>query len=107
MYAVIETGGKQYRVEEGILLEHERTDAVKTGGTIEFDKVLLLVDENGVRVGTPYLDGVTVKGEVREEGRGEKIIVYKYRSKKGYRRKRGHRQPFMKTLITAIESEGE
>jgi len=104
MYAVIETGGKQYRVEQGMLLEHERTDGVEPGESIEFDRVLLLVDEDGVRVGGPYLDGVTVKGEVREEGRGDKIIVYKYKSKKGYRRKRGHRQPYMRTLITAIES---
>ena len=104
MYAVIETGGKQYRVEQGMLLEHERTNGVEPGESIEFDRVLLLVDEDGVRVGGPYLDGVTVKGEVREEGRGDKIIVYKYKSKKGYRRKRGHRQPYMRTLITAIES---
>jgi large subunit ribosomal protein L21 len=104
MYAVIETGGKQYRVEQGMLLEHERTNGVGPGESIEFDRVLLLVDEEGVRVGTPYLDGVTVKGEVREEGRGDKIIVYKYKSKKGYRRKQGHRQPYMRTLITAIES---
>ena len=104
MYAVIETGGKQYRVEQGMLLEHERTDGVEPGESIEFDRVLLLVDEDGVRVGEPYLDDVTVKGEVREAGRGDKIIVYKYKSKKGYRRKRGHRQPYMRTLITAIES---
>ncbi len=104
MYAVIETGGKQYRVEHGMLLEHERTNGVEPGESIEFDRVLLLVDEDGVRVGEPYLDGVTVKGEVREEGRGDKIIVYKYKSKKGYRRKQGHRQPYMRTLITAIES---
>ena len=104
MYAVIETGGKQYRVEQGMLLEHERSNGVEPGGAIEFDRVLLLVDEDGVRVGSPYLDGVTVKGEVLEEGRGDKIIVYKYKSKKGYRRKQGHRQPYMRTLITTIES---
>jgi len=104
MYAVIETGGKQYRVEQGTLLEHERTDGVELGGTVEFDRVLLLVGEGDVRVGTPYLDGVEVKGEVREEGQGEKILVYKYKSKKGYRRRQGHRQPYMRTLITAIES---
>ena len=104
MYAVIETGGKQYRVENGVLLDHERIDGVEVGESVIFDKVLLLVDEDGVRVGTPYLDGVTVKGEVREEGRGDKIIVYKYKSKKGYRRKQGHRQSYMKTKITAIEA---
>jgi len=104
MYAVIETGGKQYRVEEGTVLEHERLDGVEVGQTVEFDRVLLLVDEGGtVRVGAPYLESVVVKGEVRQDDRGPKIIVYKYRSKKGYRRKAGHRQPFMATAITAIE----
>lgn len=103
MYAVIETGGKQYRVEEGTLFEHERLGGVEVGQAIEFDKVLLLVENDDVRVGTPHLEGAAVKGEVREEARGEKIIVYKYKSKKGYRRKQGHRQPFMTTLITAIE----
>jgi len=76
MYAIIETGGKQYRVEKGMQFEHERTNGVSAGEPIEFDRVLLLVDENGVRVGTPYVDSVTVKGEVCEEARGEKIIVY-------------------------------
>jgi large subunit ribosomal protein L21 len=84
MYAVIETGGKQYRVEDGIFLDHERIDGMDVGETITFDKVLLVVDEGGVRVGTPYLDGVT--------------------SKKGYRRKQGHRQSYMRTKITAIEA---
>jgi large subunit ribosomal protein L21 len=104
MYAVIETGGKQYRVEEGTLLEHERLEGVEVGQTVAFDRVLLLVDENGsIRVGTPYLERVVVKGEVREEDRAPKVIVYKYKSKKGYRRKSGHRQSFMATAITAIE----
>jgi len=104
MYAVIETGGKQYRVETGTLLDHERIDGVEVGDTLTFDKVLLVVDEDGVRTGTPYLDGVAVTGEVREAGRGDKIIVYKYKSKKGYRRKQGHRQAFMRTQIRAIEA---
>ena len=103
MYAVIETGGKQYRVEEGMLLQHERIDGATPGEEIVFDKVLLVVGDDGVRVGTPYLDGVKVKGEIRHEGRGEKILVYKYKSKKGYRRSKGHRQPFMTTEIKAIE----
>ncbi len=103
MYAVIETGGKQYRVEEGMVLGHELLRGVEVGQPVEFDKVLLVVDDEGVRVGTPYLDGVKVKGEVRDSGRGEKIIVFKYKAKKGYRRKQGHRQGFMATQITAIE----
>ena len=103
MYAVIETGGKQYRVEEGMLLEHELLANTAVDDEVTFDRVLLLVEEDDVRVGTPHLENVTVKGRVREEGRGEKIIVYKYKSKKGYRRKAGHRQSLMKTEITGIE----
>jgi len=103
MYAIIETGGKQYRVEEGTVLEHERLDGIAVGQAVSFEKVLLLVNDDAVRIGTPYLDGVSVTGEVRSEERGEKIIVYKYKSKKGYRRKQGHRQTMMTTAITAIE----
>ncbi len=103
MYAVIETGGKQYRVEEETVLEHERLDGFEVGQTVEFDRVLLLVEDGAVRVGTPYLANVVVKGEIRRDARGPKVIVYKYKSKKGYRRKSGHRQPFMATAITAIE----
>ena len=103
MYAVIETGGKQYRVEEGMVLKHERLNGVEVGQAVEFDKVLLVVEDEDLRVGTPYLDGASVKGEVREDGRGEKIIVYKYKSKKGYRRKQGHRQAYMATVISSID----
>ncbi len=102
MYAVIETCGRQYRVEEGMELEHELLPNVEAGETIEFDKVLLWVTDEGVQVGTPYLSGVTVKGEVKGVGRGVKIIVYKYKPKKGYRRKQGHRQGIMTTTITSI-----
>ena len=104
MYAVIETGGKQYRVETGMLLEHERIDGVNPGDAVTFDKVLMVVDDEGVKVGSPYLADATVKGEVQEEGRGDKVVVFRYKSKKGYRRKRGHRQPYMRTRITAIEA---
>jgi large subunit ribosomal protein L21 len=103
MYAVIETGGKQYRVEEGMLLEHEKLDGVAVGDSVAFDKVLLVVNGDDVRVGTPYVDGVTVRGELQADGRGDKIVVFKYKSKKGYRRKQGHRQPVMATLIQAID----
>jgi large subunit ribosomal protein L21 len=102
MYAVIETCGRQYRVEQGMDLEHELLPRVEVGAKVEFDKVLLLVTDGGVQVGTPYLSGVTVTGEVKSAGRGDKIIVYKYKPKKGYRRKQGHRQGFMVTKIMAI-----
>ena len=85
------------------MFEHERLDGVEVGQAIDFDKVLLLVEDGAVRVGKPYLDNVVVKGELRQDDRGPKIIVYKYKAKKGYRRKAGHRQPFMATAITAIE----
>lgn len=104
MYAVIETGGKQYLLENGDLFDHELIGGLEAGETVTFDKVLLIVDDGEVRVGTPHLDGVKVMGEVREQGRGDKMIVYKYKSKKGYRRKQGHRQSYMKTKITAIEA---
>lgn len=104
MYAVIETGGKQYLLENGDLFDHELVSDLETGDTVTFDKVLLVVDDGEVRVGTPYLDGVKVTGEVREQGRGDKIVVYKYKSKKGYRRKQGHRQAYMKTKIKTIEA---
>ena len=103
MYAVIETGGKQYRVEQGTLLEHERIDGLQAEDEVVFDRVLMLVNDGDVRVGTPHLDGVTVKGRVLAEERGDKVIVYKYKSKKGYRRKQGHRQFVMRTEITGIE----
>lgn len=103
MYAVIQTGGKQYRVEEGTLLEHELIRGLDSGKPVEFSKVVLLVDDSGAHAGTPYLDGAVVKGKVQAQAKSKKIVVYKYKSKTGYRRKRGHRQPFMTTLITKIE----
>jgi len=84
-------------------LEHDLMPNVGVGDEVEFNKVLLLVTDAGTRVGTPYLDGVAVKGEVKATGRGDKIIVYKYKPKKGYRRKQGHRQGFMTTAITSID----
>ncbi|MCK5585771.1 50S ribosomal protein L21 [Candidatus Bipolaricaulota bacterium] len=104
MYAVIETGGKQYRVHEGMVLEHELLQGADVGQAVQFDKVLLVAKDEDVKIGTPYVEGAVVKGEIQEQGRGDKIIVYKYKSKKGYRRKKGHRQSYMATRIIAIES---
>jgi large subunit ribosomal protein L21 len=83
-------------------LEHELLPNVEVGQAVEFDKVVLWVTDAGVQIGTPYLSGVTVKGEVRSTRRGEKIIIFKYKPKKGYRRKQGHRQGIMTTAITSI-----
>ncbi len=101
MYAIIETGGKQYRVEKGRSLRVEKLPGAE-GETIIFDRVLLLGHDDGVQFGRPYLEGCTVHGKVLCQGRGKKIIVFKYRAKKNYRRKRGHRQPFTEVLVEKI-----
>ena len=100
MYAVIATGGKQYRVSEGDVLSIEKIE-VEDGATVTFD-VLLLSDGEDVRIGNPVVDGVKVEAKVLEQTRGEKIIVYKYKSKKDYHRKQGHRQPYTKIEITKV-----
>ena len=100
MYAVIATGGKQYRVKEGDVLCIEKTDAA-VDSTVRFD-VLLCCEGEDVKVGTPVVDGVKVEAKVLGQVKGEKIVVYKYKSKKNYHRKQGHRQPYTKVEITAI-----
>ena len=103
MYAVIETGGKQYRVQEGDVLTIEKLN-VGAGEKVEFDKVLVLAKEGDLKVGAPYVEGAKVFGEVVENGKGQKVIIYKYKSKKDYRKKQGHRQPYTKVEITAINA---
>jgi len=104
MYVVIETGGKQYRLENGGLFDHELINGLNAKDTVTFDKVLMVVDDDGqVDVGSPYLQDAKVIGEVQTQGQGDKIVVYKYKSKKGYRNKKGHRQQYMKTRIDSIE----
>ena len=100
MYAIIATGGKQYRVSEGDVIYIEKIDAA-VDSTVSFD-VLLVGNEGDVKVGTPFVEGVKVEGKVVGQIRGEKIIVFKYKSKKNYRRKQGHRQPYTKVEITKI-----
>lgn len=101
MYAILETGGKQYRVAEGDVITVEKLPG-EAGDAVEFDKVLLINDGNDVKVGTPYIEGAKIAGEIIETGKGKKIIVYKYKSKKDYRRKQGHRQPFTSVEITSL-----
>ena len=100
MYAIIATGGKQYRVSEGDVIYIEKIDA-QVDSTVAFD-VLLVGNDGEVKIGTPVVEGVKAEGKVVGQVRGEKIVVFKYKSKKNYRRKQGHRQPFTKVEITAI-----
>lgn len=102
MYAVIESCGKQYKVAEGDVVFFEKLD-VEEGKKVTFDKVVLLSEEGKVEVGAPYVKGIKVEGKVVAHGKGKKIIVFKYKAKKNYRRKQGHRQPYTKVEITAIK----
>jgi large subunit ribosomal protein L21 len=105
MYAVIATGGKQYRVQPGETIKIEKLDGVADKGAVEFDQVLLVADGTDVKIGAPTLPGAKVTGEVQvAAGKGEKLLIYKYRRRKGYRRKNGHRQLFTAVKITNISA---
>ena len=106
MYAIIETCGKQYKVSEGDVVFFEKLD-VEEGKKVKFDKVILVSDEGKVEVGTPYVKGAKVEGKVIAHGKAKKIIVFKYKAKKNYRRKQGHRQPYTKVEITSIKLAAE
>ncbi len=106
MYAVIRTGGKQYKVAEGDVIKVEKL-AGAAGDAVTFDQVLALGDDGGLRVGTPVLDGASVSAELLEQTRGEKIIVFKKKRRKNYRRKRGHRQYLTVLRVTDIAAEAE
>jgi len=101
MYAVIETGGKQYRVGLGQRLRVETLPA-ESGATVALDRVLMVADGEAVQVGTPVLDGAQVEAEVLGHGRGDKILVFKKKRRKNYRRRMGHRQNFTELRITRI-----
>jgi len=102
MYAVIETGGKQYRVSEGDIIRVE-TLPYEVGESVEFTKVLAISKDGKLSVGKPWLEGSKVTGKILQHGKGDKIIVFKYKPKKNYRRKQGHRQPFTEVQIEKIE----
>ena len=102
MYAVIETGGKQYRVSEGDVLFIEKL-AVEANDEVVFDKVVALGGEE-TKIGAPYVDGATVKATVVKNGNGKKITVFTYKPKKGSARKKGHRQPYTQVKIEAINA---
>jgi len=102
MYAVIKTGGKQYRVEEGDTLRVEKIE-VATGESVDFDQVLLVADGDDVKVGQPLLDGAKVTAEVVEQGRHKKIKIVKFRRRKHSRKQQGHRQWYTAVKITGIQ----
>lgn len=103
MYAVIETGGKQYRVEPGQVLRVEKLNAQK-GEEFVFDRVLMLVDGEAVKIGSPVVEGAKVKATVLAQDKSSKVIVFKYKPKKRIRTKTGHRQPYTEVRIEALEA---
>ena len=103
MYAVIETGGKQYQVKNGDVVFIEKLD-VAADETVTFDKVLVVGNEGNVTVGAPYVDGATVSATVVKNGKAKKITVFTYKPKKGEKRKMGHRQPYTQVKIDAINA---
>jgi large subunit ribosomal protein L21 len=102
MYAIIETGGKQYKVSNGDVVFVEKL-GVEDDATVDF-KVVALSDDNGIKVGTPYVEGATVTAKVIKTGKAKKITVYTYKPKKGEKRKMGHRQPYTKVEIQSINA---
>jgi large subunit ribosomal protein L21 len=102
MYAIIETGGKQYKVQEGDVIFIEKLQA-GDGESVTFDRVLAISNDNGLTIGSPVISGASVSAKVDGQVKGKKIIVYKYKAKKNYRRKQGHRQPYTKVTIEKIQ----
>ena len=103
MYAIIETGGKQYRVKEGDILFIEKLPA-QTGETYTVERVLAVEKDGRLQVGTPIVEGASVVCQVERHGKGKKIIVFKYKAKKNYRRKKGHRQPYTRVVVEKIQA---
>jgi large subunit ribosomal protein L21 len=103
MYAIIETGGKQYKVKQGDVIRVEKLGAA-AGTKYTFSNVLLMGEGEGVTVGSPYIEGASVDAEVIAEGKEKKVVVYKYKAKKGYHKKKGHRQPYTGVKIIALNT---
>ena len=103
MYAIVKTGGKQYKVQEGDVLFVEKLEA-EVDSTVELNEVLAVSKEEGLVVGKPVVDGAKVVAKVADQGKAKKVIVFKYKRKKDYRKKQGHRQPYTKLVIEKIEA---
>ena len=103
MYAVIESGGKQHRVEEGEVLKLEKLD-VATGDNVDFDKVLMVGEGESATIGTPYVEGSKVTAEVLNHGRGDKVKIIKFNRRKHHRKQQGHRQWYTEVKITGIKA---
>ncbi len=106
MYAIVETGGKQYRLEEGKYTDIELLD-VNAGEKVTFEKVVMLVNGKKSKVGAPYVEGATIEGTIVKHDKAKKIIVFKQRPKKGYRKKQGHRQQFTRVMINKINAKAK
>ncbi len=103
MYAIIETGGKQYKVEEGSIINVEKL-GLEAGAAVKFDKVLAVAKDSEVSFGAPYVNGAVVDASVVLEGKNKKVVIYKYKPKKGFHKKKGHRQPFTQVKIEKINA---
>ncbi len=103
MYAVVRTGGKQFRVEPGAAVRIEKLEG-SVGDSIELGEVLLVGTENGTKIGTPLVSGAKVVGTITAQGRGPKLTIFKFKRRKGYRRKAGHRQSYTEILVDKIQA---
>jgi len=103
MYAIIETGGKQYKVQEGESIFIEKLDA-NEGEAVSFDRVLAVSKDGNLVVGAPLVAGATVSGKVEKQGKAKKIVIFRYKAKKNERKKQGHRQPYTKVVIEKIQA---
>lgn len=103
MVAIIKTGGKQYTVTENDVIKIEKLNN-EVGDKVSFDEVLLVSNDGDIKVGKPFVEGAKVNAVVEEQGKGDKVIIFKFKRKKDYRKKRGHRQPYTKVRIESIEA---
>ncbi len=103
MYAIFQSGGKQHRVSQGDLVQLEKLEG-EVGSTLSFDQVLLAGEDGAPKIGQPMVEGASISGEITRHGRGPKIVVYKFKRRKGFHKKIGHRQPFTEVKITGIQA---